>query len=243
QSFDLGDKSISHKSIKDNDIDVMEQLDLFTTNEDKSGSFLSEEAIKDHRIIGQIFAAYWLVEYEKELYIIDQHAAHEKVLYERIIDTAKNFDSSKNSYSSQMLMPPIVLTLSLREQEAIKANKDILEQLGYEIEHFGGNEFSVRAVPADLYDLSDKDLLLDFVDQLTDEITTRQLKPELLLEKTASMACKAAVKANHTFSTEEAHALIMELLSLDNPYHCPHGRPVIIAISQYDLEKKFKRVL
>ena len=178
----------------------------------------------------------------RRAYIIDQLLPTKK-FYERIIDTAKNFDSSKNSYSSQMLMPPIVLTLSLREQEAIKANKDILEQLGYEIEHFGGNEFSVRAVPADLYDLSDKDLLLDFVDQLTDEITTRQLKPELLLEKTASMACKAAVKANHTFSTEEAHALIMELLSLDNPYHCPHGRPVIIAISQYDLEKKFKRVL
>lgn len=225
-------------SLADNKvIQVMEQIDFFASKEDQPAAFLSEEAVKEHRIIGQIFSTYWLVEYQKELYIIDQHAAHEKILYERIISATKDYNPS------QMLMPPIVLTLSIREQEAIKANKDTLDKLGYEIEHFGGNEFSVRAVPADLYNLSDKDLLLEFIDELTDEITTRQAKPESLLEKVASMACKAAVKANHSFSTDEAFALIKELLSLDNPYHCPHGRPVIIAMSQYELEKKFKRVL
>lgn len=225
-------------SLADNKvIQVMEQIDFFVSKEDQPAAFLSEEAVKEHRIIGQIFSTYWLVEYQKELYIIDQHAAHEKILYERIISATKDYNPS------QMLMPPIVLTLSIREQEAIKANKDTLDKLGYEIEHFGGNEFSVRAVPADLYNLSDKDLLLEFIDELTDEITTRQAKPESLLEKVASMACKAAVKANHSFSTDEAFALIKELLSLDNPYHCPHGRPVIIAMSQYELEKKFKRVL
>lgn len=218
---------------------AMEQINLFD-NKGTHGTehFLSEEAVKEHRIIGQLFSTYWLVEYQEELYIIDQHAAHEKVLYERILSDAKN-----HTHSSQMLMPPIVLTLSLSEQEVVKENNEVLEQLGYEIEHFGGNEFSVRAVPADLYNHSDKDLLLEFIDELTQEVTTRNPKPESILEKIASMACKAAVKANHSFSTEEASSLIKELLSLDNPYHCPHGRPVIIAMSQYELEKKFKRIV
>ena len=218
---------------------AMEQINLFDNKETHgTGYFLSEEAVKEHKIIGQLFSTYWLVEYQEELYIIDQHAAHEKVLYERIISDAKN-----HTHSSQMLMPPIVLTLSLSEQEVVKDNNEVLEQLGYEIEHFGGNEFSVRAVPTDLYNHSDKDLLLEFIDELTQEVTTRNPKPESILEKIASMACKAAVKANHSFSTEEASSLIKELLSLDNPYHCPHGRPVIIAMSQYELEKKFKRIV
>ncbi len=179
-----------------------------------------------------------MVEYQKELYIIDQHAAHEKVLYERIITAAR-----ENKHSSQMLMPSIVLSLSLIEQQALKNNEDILKKLGYEIEHFGGNEFSIRAVPADLYNLSDKDLFLEFIDELSQEVSSREPNPESILARTASMACKAAVKANHSFSVIEANSLIKELLSLDNPYHCPHGRPVIISMSQYELEKKFKRIL
>ncbi len=210
---------------------VMEQIDLFSP-------FISEQAISRHRIIGQVFSTYWLVEYEKELYIIDQHAAHEKVLYERIMTAAR-----ENKHSSQMLMPPIVLTLSLREQVALKRHNDTLQKLGYEIEHFGGNEFSIRAVPSDLYNLSDKDLFLEFIDEMTQDVTSRQANPESIMEKIASMACKAAVKANHVFSLEEATSLIKELLSLENPYHCPHGRPVIISMSRYELEKKFKRVL
>ena len=214
-----------------NNIEVKDQLGLFS-------DFLSKEAVKDHRILGQIFSTYWLVEYQKELYIIDQHAAHEKVLYERILKAAKN-----NKHTSQMLLPPIVLTLSLKEQEAIKTHNKILEQLGYEIEHFGGNEFSIRAVPADLYNLSDKDLFLEFIDELTQELGFGQGDPLSILEKIASMACKSAVKANHILSTEEASSLIKELLTLENPYHCPHGRPVIISISRYELEKKFKRII
>lgn len=236
------DKSYNDKSLHDMgvpDITVMEQMDLFTGDDiSQSVPFLSEEAVVEHKIIGQVFATYWLVEYKNDLYIIDQHAAHEKVLYERIFAAAK-----ENKHTSQLLMPPIVLTLSLTEQEVIKTHEKVLKQLGYEIEHFGGNEFSLRAVPADLYNLSDKDLFLEFIDELTVEISVRQANPESILDKVASMACKAAVKANHGFSFEEASSLIKELLSLENPYHCPHGRPVIISMSQYELEKKFKRIL
>ncbi len=228
---------INEKS--DKDIKVLEQMDLFTGSEaSRPAPFLTGQAVKRHRIIGQVFSTYWLVEYQKELYIIDQHAAHEKVLYEKILASAK-----ENRHSSQMLLPPIVLTLSLREQQTLKTHNDILEKLGYEIEHFGGNEFSIRAVPADLYNLSEKDMFLEFIDELAEDISTRQASPTSILEKTASMACKAAVKANHVFSTEEASSLINDLLSLENPYHCPHGRPVIIAMSQYELEKKFKRII
>lgn len=233
-------KEASGYSTVDSSVKAMEQMVLFKDT-DKSAvtaPFISEQAISNHKIIGQVFSTYWLVEYQKTLYIIDQHAAHEKVLYERIMANAREFRSA-----SQMLMPPIVLTLSLREQEAVKENEETLRRIGYELEHFGGNEYSIRAVPADLYDLSDKDLFLEFIDELTQEIGSRRLNPESILEKTASMACKAAVKANHSFSTEEANALIKELLSLEDPYHCPHGRPVIIAMSQYELEKKFKRII
>ena len=215
-----------------------EQIDLFSENKSSETiPFISKQAFTNHRIIGQVFSTYWLVEYQKDLYIIDQHAAHEKVLYERIMTAAR-----ENKHSSQMLMPPIVLTLSLREQQAVKTNEDILRKIGYEIEHFGGNEFSIRAVPADLYNLSDKDLFLEFIDELTQEVSMRKPNPESILQKIASMACKAAVKANHAFSVEETISLTKELLSLENPYHCPHGRPVIISMSQYELEKKFKRI-
>jgi DNA mismatch repair protein MutL len=233
-------KEASGYSTVDSSVKAMEQMVLFkdTDKSAETAPFISEQAISNHKIIGQVFSTYWLVEYQKTLYIIDQHAAHEKVLYERIMANAREFRSA-----SQMLMPPIVLTLSLREQEAVKENEETLRRIGYELEHFGGNEYSIRAVPADLYDLSDKDLFLEFIDELTQEIGSRRLNPESILEKTASMACKAAVKANHSFSTEEANALIKELLSLEDPYHCPHGRPVIIAMSQYELEKKFKRII
>ncbi len=221
-------------------IEAGKQIDLFTATDsiEAAEPFLSKRAIEEHRIIGQVFSTYWLVEYRKELYIIDQHAAHEKVLYERIMTAAKN-----KTYSSQQLLPPIVLTLSLREQTILNKRKTELVSLGYEIEHFGGNEYSIRAVPADLYSISEKELLLEFIDEMADDITTQVSKTQSILERIASLSCKAAVKANHIFSYEEASALIKELLTLDNPYHCPHGRPVIIAMSQYELERKFKRIL
>ena len=216
------------------------QLDLFTDNTTSEAAepFLSKKALEEHRIIGQLFSTYWLVEYKKELYIIDQHAAHEKVLYERIMAAAK-----AKTYSSQQLLPPVVLTLTLREQEVLLKREQELISLGYEIEQFGGNEYSIRAVPADLYGISEKELLLEFIDDMADDNSASASGTQSILERVASLSCKAAVKANHTFSFEEASALIKELLTLENPYHCPHGRPVIVSMSQYELERKFKRIL
>ncbi len=223
------------------EIVIDKQMNLFTDaakpEEDKP--FLSKQALEEHRIIGQVFSTYWLVEYKKDLYIIDQHAAHEKVLYERIMTAAKTKTST-----SQQLLPPIVLSLTLREQEVLLKREEALQSLGYEIEHFGGNEYSVRAVPADLYGISEKELLLEFIDELVEEVAgVGAPSANSILERVASLSCKAAVKANHAFSYEEASALIKELLTLENPYHCPHGRPVIISMSQYELERKFKRIV
>jgi DNA mismatch repair protein MutL len=219
--------------------DIPVQLDLFNTEASETGApFLSKEARAEHRIIGQLFSTFWLVEYKNELYIIDQHAAHEKVLYEKIMASAK-----EKTYESQILLPPIVLSLTLLEQQVFNKYKDTLCRIGYEFEHFGGNEYCVRAVPADLYGLSEKKLLLEFIDDLSQDTGNSQPDFTSILGKIASLSCKAAVKANHSFSTKEAYALIGELLMLENPYHCPHGRPVIISMSRYELEKKFKRIL
>jgi DNA mismatch repair protein MutL len=218
---------------------VTEQMNLFTTQTPEAEApFLSKRAMDEHRIIGQLFSTYWLIEYKNELYIIDQHAAHEKVLYERIMSAAKT-----KTFASQQLLPPIILSLTLREQETLTKQEEVLKSLGYEFEHFGGNEYSVRAVPADLYSISERELLLEFLDELTEDNTIGSLSANSILERTASLSCKAAVKANHVLSNEEAKELIKELLTLENPYHCPHGRPVIVAMSQYELERKFKRVL
>ncbi len=215
-----------------------EQMKLFSEESMEEAPFLSKKAFEEHRIIGQVFSTYWLVEYKKELYIIDQHAAHEKVLYEKLMKASK-----EKNFSSQQLLPPIVLSLTLKEQEILHKQEAVLNSLGYEFEHFGGKEYSVRAVPADLYSLSEKELLLEFIDALADENAGGSLTTVSILEKAASLSCKAAVKANHAFSFEEATALIKELLMLENPYHCPHGRPVIVSMSQYELERKFKRIL
>ncbi len=238
-SEESGGKMISDNPI--GNIVVDKQLNLFsdsaTQEEDKP--FLSKQALEEHRIIGQVFSTYWLVEYKKNLYIIDQHAAHEKVLYERIMAAAKT-----KTGASQQLLPPIVLSLTLREQEVLKKREEALQSLGYEIEHFGGNEYSVRAVPADLYGISEKELLLEFIDEMVEDVAgTGAPSANSILERVASLSCKAAVKANHAFSYEEASALVNELLTLENPYHCPHGRPVIISMSQYELERKFKRIV
>ena len=219
-------------------IQVSEQMNMFRDEPQSEAPFLSKKALEEHRIIGQIFSTYWLVEYKKELYIIDQHAAHEKVLYERIVAAA-----STKTFHSQQLLPPIVLSLTMREQQVLNKHEEVLESLGYEFEYFGGNEFSVRAVPSDLYGISEKELLLEFIDELAEDTTISVTNSTAVLERVASLSCKAAVKANHTFSTIEASELIKELLTLDNPYHCPHGRPVIVSMSQSELERKFKRIL
>lgn len=213
------------------------QLDLFAANREAAETaFLSEENVKKHRIIGQLFLTYWLVELEDKLFMIDQHAAHEKVLFERTMETLRH-----REFTSQMINPPIVLTLSMREEETLKNNMEIFNRLGFEIEPFGGKEYSVRAVPADLFSIAQKELLIELLDDLVAE--DGKQKPDLLLEKVASLSCKAAVKGNMRLSEAEAHELIHELMALENPYHCPHGRPTIISMSKYEIEKKFKRIV
>lgn len=200
------------------------------------GKFLSQQAREQHKIIGQVFDTYWLVEYSGKLFIIDQHAAHEKVLYERTLSSLKN-----KSHTSQMISPPVIVTLDPQEEEALAVYKEQLKSLGFEIEPFGGREYAVCGVPGNLFDLNPKQILLEILD--SHEEIKKASTPELVLEKIASMSCKAAVKGNHTLKRQEAEALIGELLELENPYFCPHGRPTIIAMTKQELEKKFKRIV
>ena len=206
------------------------QLELF---EEK---LLSPSARSRHRIIGQLFDTYWLVEYDNKFYIIDQHAAHEKVLYERIMKDLQN-----KEIHSQYLSPPLIIELSIQEEELLRANMEVFTSFGFEIESFGGRGYSIRAVPSNLYGVADTELFLELLDHL--EGDTKRSSLELLTHRLATMACKAAVKGNQTLSCSEADRLIEELLTLDNPYHCPHGRPTIIAMTKYELEKKFKRIV
>ena len=197
---------------------------------------LSEKSRFRHRLIGQVFDTYWLVEFNDNLYIIDQHAAHEKVLFE------KKFASLKSrEYTSQYISPPIILTLSMQEEELLKRHMKIFTDIGFEIEHFGGNEYAVRAVPDNLFSLAKKELLLEMLDGLTEE--NMGTASETIYNRIATMSCKAAVKGNHRLTDREANELIDQLLSLDNPYTCPHGRPTIISMSKYEMEKKFKRIV
>lgn len=191
---------------------------------------------KEHKIIGQLFETYWLVEFDNHLYIIDQHAAHEKVLYERTLVSLQ-----KKEFTSQVIYPPILLTLNMQEELLLKKYMDYFQKLGYEIEPFGGKEYSVTAIPANLFGLNGKELMIEILDSLAN--FQGKETPKMITEKIASMSCKAAVKGNQQLSRKEIEALIGELLTLENPYHCPHGRPTIISMSKYELEKKFKRVL
>lgn len=207
------------------------QLDLFEEN------LLKREIRAEYRLIGQVFDTYWLVQFHDNLYIIDQHAAHERVLYERTLKEMKT-----REFTSQYLSPPIILNLSMQEAEVLNTHKDRFAQLGFEIEEFGGEAYAVRAVPANLFGIAKKELLLEMLDALSDGLNT-SMTPDLIDEKVASMSCKAAVKGNNRLSAREVDTLIGELLLLDNPYHCPHGRPTIIAMSKRELEKKFKRIV
>lgn len=201
-----------------------------------SDRFLSEQARTAHRIIGQVFETYWLVEYGDKLYIIDQHAAHEKVNFERMMKRLR-----EKKPASQYLNPPILLTLTADEARVLEEHMSYFEQLGYVISSLGDRDYSISAVPTDLPELGKKELLLEILDELTDEagMTT----PDTIYDKIASMSCKAAVKGNNKLSLMEADALIGELLTLENPYACPHGRPTIISMSKTELEKKFKRIV
>lgn len=189
-----------------------EQLNLFEEH------LLKREKKAEYKLIGQVFETYWLVEFENSLYIIDQHAAHERVLYERTLKGMKN-----REFTAQYLSPPIILSLSMQEAQVLNENMDRFTRIGFEIEPFGGEEYAVRAIPDNLFGIAKKELLLEMLDDLADGIST-SMTPELIDEKVASMSCKAAVKGNNRLSAQEADALIGELLLLENPYHCPHGR-------------------
>ena len=207
------------------------QLNLF---EEK---LLTPQAKEEHKIIGQLFDTYWLIEYKEQLFIIDQHAAHEKVLYEKTMAGLKT-----REYTSQMINPPIVLNLTSAESQNLRKYMDRFTSIGFEFEEFGQDSFLVRAVPDNLFSIAKKELLTEMIDSLSEDINDRS-PAALIDEKIASMSCKAAVKGNMKLSLPEIDTLITDLLSLENPYHCPHGRPTIISMSKRELEKKFKRIV
>ena len=205
-----------------------------SSKEEFKGGILAKKALPDIKIIGQIFGTYWIIEYDDNVYMIDQHAAHEKVMYERFVK-----EISRNKVTSQNLLPPVVVTLSGSQSQIVEEIGEHLHKLGFEIEPFGGNEYVIKAVPTELFGISEKDLLFDIIDQYS--LEGRKATPDTVLSKLATMACKAAIKGNMNISILEAKALIEELMSLDNPYNCPHGRPTMIFMSKSDVEKKFKR--
>lgn len=199
-------------------------------------SFLSEQARAKHRIIGQVFDTYWLVEHDNKLYIIDQHAAHEKVLFERMMKQLQD-----KEMTTQYVSPPIIVSLTRAEQDILKRYEEVFSELGYVISSFGGNEFAIEGVPGNLFSFDVKEFFMELL------ASCGELKGndghDMIVEKVASMSCKAAVKGNNRLSYPEIAELLDELLSLENPYHCPHGRPTIIAMTKYELEKKFKRIV
>lgn len=199
-------------------------------------SFLSEQARAKHRIIGQVFDTYWLIEHDNKLYIIDQHAAHEKVLFERMMKQLQD-----KEMTTQYVSPPIIVSLTRAEQDILKRYEEVFSELGYVISSFGGNEFAIEGVPGNLFSFDVKEFFMELL------ASCGELKGndghDMIVEKVASMSCKAAVKGNNRLSYPEIAELLDELLSLENPYHCPHGRPTIIAMTKYELEKKFKRIV
>ena len=224
-------KEDSLSMVREPDIPYVQQ-----TLEQIDSHFLTKDARKKHKIIGQLFDTYWLVEFEDKLFVIDQHAAHEKVLYEKTMKKVR-----EQLFSSQAVSPPIILSLNQEEIAAMERYQDELTRFGYEIEPFGGKEYAITAIPADFSDIDMRSMFLELLNDFTE--LSGKTTPELILEKVASMSCKAAVKGNNRLSRAEIETLIDELLQLDNPYNCPHGRPTIISMSKYEIEKKFKRIV
>ena len=211
-------------------VEKPEQLNFFDEK------ILTKEAKQEYRIVGQVFDTYWIIEYRDKMLMIDQHAAHEKVKYEQILKKVE-----KNEVYTQMLTPPAVLNVTPKEADLINSYQKYFKELGFEIEDFGMNAFAIRGVPLDLFSYNIKELFEEILTQML-ESPVRGV-PQIIREKIASMACKAAVKGNNSLSLEEADTLIEQLLELENPYNCPHGRPTIISMSKYEVEKKFKRIV
>lgn len=239
-SFSKPENVTKSESVAENFLGtISEEVNLKYDNislQDISDDFLTEDAKKKHKIIGQLFDTYWLIEYEDKLFIIDQHAAHEKVLYERTMNRLKD-----KEFTSQTISPPIVMSLDANEVEMLNRHKEQIERMGYVVEPFGGKEYMISAIPDNLFNVDMKDLFIEMLDDFSN-ISGKET-PELILEKVASMSCKAAVKGNDKLSLQEIDSLVEELLTLDNPYNCPHGRPTIISMTKYEIEKKFKRIV
>lgn len=195
-----------------------------------------ENRLSGMQIIGQVFKTYWIVEFEGNIYFVDQHAAHEKVNYENWM---KKLETKKNT--TQMLMPPMIISLSPREMTVFRQFEDYFVKLGFELETFGGEEIALRGIPQDLYGTDERELFLEVLDELAESPVRGT--PEVITSKLASMSCKAAVKGNQNLSLEEAKELLKQLFALENPYHCPHGRPTMFSMSKYEMEKKFKRIV
>jgi DNA mismatch repair protein MutL len=232
---DAKEPDIKEPDVKESDAEkpadtVGSQMNLFEER------LLSVDNRSRYHIIGQVFDTYWMVQFEDKLFIIDQHAAHEKVKYERLM---KQF--REKQVASQSLMPPVIVSLSAQEELVLLEYREIFEGLGFEVEAFGGREYALRSVPVDLYGCSEREMFLEVLDELDTGVSHGSYS--VIEEKIASMSCKAAVKGNNRLSTAEAKELIDELLTLENPYNCPHGRPTIITMSRYEMDKKFKRIV
>ena len=227
-----------HHAVEEKFPRQMEMTEVFREENGYHTSFIEEAKKSNIRVIGQLFDTYWLTEVEDKLYIIDQHAAHEKVLFERNMKAFAN-----REYTSQQLSPPIILSLTVQEQTALKDNLEELQKIGFEIDEFGGREYAILAVPDNLYHLDAKQLFFELLDDMVTESGSGRATTEMIWNKVATASCKAAIKGNQRISRQEVEALIEELLMLDNPYHCPHGRPTMISMSKYEIEKKFKRIV
>lgn len=230
----------TNKTLSSNNV-IKSQNVVYATNPIQLNLFeekiISQENLEKYQIIGQVFDTYWLFSYEDKLLIMDQHAAHEKIKYEHIMDSLR-----KHEVNSQVLNPPIIISLTNSERNILDSCIESFNAIGYEIDEFGGDEIAIRSVPLDLYGLNEKELFLDILDELSSGIAVNKV-PEVLNDKIATMACKSAVKGNTSMTVEEVKALLKELMTLDNPYNCPHGRPTVVTMSKYEMDKKFKRIV
>ena len=217
------------KKYADNNKSDVQQLSMF------DNALMNVSDTNSYRVIGQLFDTYWLIEFEDKFYMMDQHAAHEKILYEKLMNHIKT-----KKMDTQMIMPPIILELNLRQEEIIKKYSSVFDKVGFELEQFGTMSYKVTGVPAGFPTINYKQMLIDMIDNLCDD---RKSDLEIITEKIASMSCKAAVKGNNKLSFDEAKQLIGELMKAENPYNCPHGRPTLIVMSKYEIEKKFKRIV
>ena len=210
-------------------------MDVASEDPEKHADFIQKVREESFTLIGQLFDTYWLAQSEDQLFVIDQHAAHEKILFERNLKRFKDDD-----FCSQQISPPVIITLDSAEEQVLNDNMQLFEKMGFEISPFGGRDYSISAVPDMIYTVDRIAFFKEILELLSED---REVSTELMWHRIATASCKAAVKGNTKLTFEEAKKLISELLTLDNPYHCPHGRPVIFTMTKADIEKRFKRIV